>query len=65
MNWKQQNTENNRNKWSTINNNRKKLADFCVFNNIRIMNSFYKHKDIHIFTWCAGVTKSITDCHSK
>jgi exonuclease III len=37
----------------TVNNNGKKLRDFCTFNNMRIMNSFFKHKDIHKFTWQA------------
>jgi hypothetical protein len=34
----------------TVKNNGKKLIDFCTFNNMRIMNSFFKHKDIHKFT---------------
>jgi hypothetical protein len=46
---------------STFNNNETKLTDFCTFNNISIMNSFFKHKDIHKFTWCACGTKSVTD----
>jgi hypothetical protein len=32
------------NRGSTINNNGRKLADICVFDNIRIMNSFFKDK---------------------
>jgi hypothetical protein len=45
----------------TINNNGGILTDFCVYNNITIMNSFFKHKDIHKYMWCAQGTKSIID----
>jgi exonuclease III len=45
----------------TVNNNGKKLMDFCTFNNMRIMNSFFKHKDIHKFTWQTRGSKSVID----
>jgi hypothetical protein len=35
--------------------------DFCIFNNLKIMNTFFKHKEIHKFTWEARGHKSITD----
>jgi len=38
------------------------LRDFCAFNKLKITNSFYRHKDIHKFTWEARGTKSIIDC---
>jgi len=37
------------------------LSDFCAFNKLKITNSFYRHKDIHKFTWEAGGTKSVID----
>ena len=37
------------------------MRDFCAFNILEITNSFYKHKDIHKFTWKARGTKSIID----
>jgi len=37
------------------------LRDFCAFNKLKITNSFYRHKDIHKFSWEARGTKSITD----
>jgi len=36
---------------ATLNNNGRKLTDFCTFNNLKIMNTFLKHKEIHKFTW--------------
>jgi hypothetical protein len=48
-----------RNGEPTVNNNGKKLRDFCTFNNMRIMNSFLKHKEIHKFTWQARGSKSV------
>jgi len=33
-----------------------------VFNKLKITNSFYRHKDIHKFTWEARGTKSVIDC---
>ena len=44
-----------------LNNNGKKLIDFCIFNNLKIMNTFFKHKECHKFTWEARRHKSIID----
>lgn len=38
-----------------------KLRDFATHNNTKIMNSFYKHKDIQIYTWSACNSKTVTD----
>jgi len=37
------------------------LGDFSAFNKLKITNSFYRHKDIHKFTWEARWTVSIID----
>ena len=42
------------------NHNGATLRDFCAFNKPKI-NSFYRHNDIHKFTWEARGTKSIID----
>jgi len=44
------------------NHNGAVLRDFCVLNNIKITNSFYRHKDIHKFTWEARGARPIIDC---
>ena len=31
----------------TLNNNGKKWLDFCTYNNLKILNTFSKRKDIH------------------
>ena len=36
--------------------------DFCAFNKLKTTNSFYRHQDIHKFTWEARGTKSVIDC---
>jgi len=36
------------------------LRDFCAFNKLQITNSFYRHKNIHKYTWEARGTKSVT-----
>lgn len=36
---------------TTINDNEERLIEFCQNNNIKITNSFYKHKEIHKYTW--------------
>ena len=46
---------------ATLNSNGRKLIDFCTFNNLKIMNTFFKHKEIHKFTWEARGHKSIID----
>jgi hypothetical protein len=45
---------------ATLNNN-KRLIHFCTFNNLKIMNTFFKHKEIYKFTWEARRYKSISD----
>ena len=37
------------------------MRDFCAFNELKIKNSFYRHKDIHKFTWEVRETKSVID----
>jgi len=44
---------------ATLNSNRRKLIDFCTFINLKIMNTSFKHKEIHKFTWEARGHKSI------
>ena len=34
-----------------VNSNGKKLIDFCTFNNLRILNTFFRHKASHKLTW--------------
>jgi hypothetical protein len=34
----------------TINQNEKRLRDLIRFNNLRVMNMFYRHKEIHKIT---------------
>jgi len=34
---------------------------FITFNKLKITNSFYRHKDIHKFTWEARGAKSAID----
>jgi len=46
---------------ATLNSNSRKLIDFCTFNNLKIMNTYFKHKEIHEFTWEARGHKSIID----
>jgi hypothetical protein len=37
------------------------MIDFCTFNNLKIINIFFKHKKIHKFTWEARGHKLIID----
>jgi len=46
---------------ATLNSNSRKLIDFYTFNNLKIINTFFKHKEIHKFTWKARRHKSIID----
>jgi hypothetical protein len=46
---------------ATLNSNGRKLIDFFTFNNLKIMNTFFRHKEIPKFTWEARGQKSITD----
>jgi hypothetical protein len=38
------------------------MIDICKFNNLKIMNTLFKHKEIHKFTWEARWHKSFIDC---
>ena len=40
--------------------NRVLLRDFCIYE-LRITNSFYKHKDVYRFTWKKRGSNSIID----
>ena len=46
---------------STLNSNDRKLIEFGTFSNLKIMNTFFKHKVIHKFTWEARGHKSVID----
>ena len=46
---------------AALNSNGQKPIDFCTFNNLKIMNTFFKHKEIHKFIWEARGHKSIID----
>ena len=46
---------------ATLNSKFRRLIDFCTFNNLKIMNTFFKQKEIHKFTWEARGHKSIID----
>jgi len=32
---------------AALNSNGRKLIDFCTFNKLKIMSTFFKHKEIH------------------
>lgn len=44
-----------------LNENGKMLQNFAVFNEYKITNSFFRHKEIHKYTWAARGLKSIID----
>jgi exonuclease III len=44
----------------TGNNNGRVLMDFCLFNKLKITNTFFRHKNMHKFTWEARGIKSMT-----
>ena len=44
-----------------LNNNGNKLIDFSTFNQLKIMNTYFRHKNIHKYTWEARGQKSIID----
>jgi hypothetical protein len=44
---------------ASLYDNSEKLIDFCTFNNLKIKNKFFKHKEIHKFIWEARGYKSI------
>jgi hypothetical protein len=45
----------------TINSNGHKLKDFAAVNELKIMNTFFRHKEIHKLTWSARGYRSIID----
>jgi hypothetical protein len=45
----------------TINNNGHKLKEFASVNELKITNTFFRHKEIHKLTWSARGYRSITD----
>ena len=47
---------------ATQNSNGRTSIDFCTFDNLKIMNTFFKHKEIHKFTCEARGHKSIVAC---
>jgi hypothetical protein len=34
-----------------LNNNGERLKEICDYNNLKINNTFFEHRDIHKFTW--------------
>lgn len=53
---------------TTCNNNGQRLRDFVIYNDLKVMNSFFKHKNIHTYTWQARGSQSIIDyviCNQK
>jgi hypothetical protein len=44
---------------NTCNRNGKRLIDFVIYNNMKIMNSWFQHKDSHTYTWSARGQRSI------
>ncbi|PSN40356.1 Craniofacial development protein 2 [Blattella germanica] len=45
----------------TKNINGNRLIDFASYNELKILNTFFKHKDIHKFTWRERGSHSIID----
>ncbi|XP_072402128.1 uncharacterized protein [Diabrotica undecimpunctata] len=41
----------------TINDNGERLVELCEVNDLKIMNGFYKHKNIHKYTWTQETRK--------
>ncbi|XP_030763276.1 craniofacial development protein 2-like [Sitophilus oryzae] len=41
----------------TLINNGERLIDMCKQNNLRILNGFYQHRNIHKYTWIQGTKK--------
>lgn len=38
----------------TVNNSEERLIDICTQNQLKISNGYYKHKNIHKYTWTQG-----------
>jgi len=45
----------------TINNNGHKLKEFASVNELKITNTFFRHKEIHKMTWSTRDYRSITN----
>lgn len=43
------------------NENGKKLIDYCIYNQLRILNTFFRHKELHKITWQARGSHSTID----
>jgi hypothetical protein len=53
---------------TTCNSNGVKLRDLALYNDLKIMNTFFQHKDAHKCTWSARGARSIIDyiiCNQK
>lgn len=44
-----------------INKNGKRLVEFCGYNDLRIMNTFFKHRLEHKYAWSARELNSLVD----
>lgn len=44
-----------------VNGNGERLIELCAQYNLTIWNGFFKHKEIHKFTWSRGTSKTIID----
>ena len=45
----------------TINRNGKRLIDYATYNNFKITNILFPHKECHKYTWSARNSQSIVD----
>jgi hypothetical protein len=46
---------------TVINANGRQLRDFCAYNNLRVTNTLYRHKEIHRYPLTERGTRSIID----
>jgi hypothetical protein len=46
---------------SATNNNGLKIINFATYNNVKMMNLFYEHKNIQTYTWSACNYKTVID----
>jgi hypothetical protein len=44
-----------------LNKNGKTLRNFATFNKLKVTNTFFRHKDIHKYTWTSRGYRTITD----